>query len=130
MAEGEGTYSFHFADGDWRALKRLLRKLGMQLGPGASPPFHSLTLTGLTASRLIWGDSNKLLASKDLVDLIVGTANRVTVTDDAAGGVTLSGPQDLGTSNSPTFSGLTLTSLNAVCHDNEVVCHDNEIVFV
>lgn len=40
---------------------------------------------------------------------LVGTANRVTVTN-GAGTITLSGPQDIHTGASPTFSELTLTS--------------------
>jgi hypothetical protein len=40
---------------------------------------------------------------------IVGTANRVTVTKAASGLVTLSGPQDLGTSSGPTFSAVFAT---------------------
>lgn len=40
---------------------------------------------------------------------IVGTANRVTVTKAASGLVTLSGPQDIGTSSGPTFSAVFAT---------------------
>ena len=41
---------------------------------------------------------------------LTGTANRVTVTN-GAGTITLSGPQDIATASSPTFTGLTLSSL-------------------
>lgn len=41
---------------------------------------------------------------------LTGTANRVTVTN-GAGTITLSGPQDIATSSSPTFAGLTLSGL-------------------
>ena len=73
-----------------QAISTLSRKLGLT----ANPVFTGLTLTGLTASRLVWTDSNKALESKDLVDLVVGTANRVTVTDDSTGGIVLTTPQD------------------------------------
>lgn len=43
---------------------------------------------------------------------LTGTANRVTVTN-GAGSITLSGPQDLATSSSPTFVGATFSGLTA-----------------
>ena len=62
---------------------------------GTSPTFVGLSLSGLTASRLISTDVNKALASTDLDDWIVGTTNQITVTDDGDGTVTLSLPQDI-----------------------------------
>ena len=56
-------------------------------GLEASPEFESVTLSDLTASRLVWTDSSKGLASKDLVDLVAGTANEINVTDDTNGGI-------------------------------------------
>lgn len=41
---------------------------------------------------------------------LTGTANQVTVTN-GAGSITLSGPQDLATTSSPTFTGITATGL-------------------
>jgi len=75
---------------------------------------HSLsatgaTLSGLTASRLLSSDGSKALASTDLASWVTGTSNRVTVTDDGDGTITLSGPQDIHTGATPTFAGLTLT---------------------
>lgn len=61
----------------------------LRLGPSGSPTFVGLTLTGLTASRLIWTDANKALASKDLVDLVAGTANEINIGDDGSGGITV-----------------------------------------
>jgi hypothetical protein len=50
------------------------------------------------------------IVAKTAARTIVGTANRVTVTngDGVAGNPTVSGPQDIHTGASPTFSGLTL----------------------
>ncbi len=98
-------------DGDWNGVRRNFQRIGSTvLGVSASPTFAGLTLTGLTASRLVWSNASKALASKDLVDLVAGTANRVTVADDGSGGVTLSGPQDIHTGASPTFAGLTVVN--------------------
>ena len=72
---------------DWKRLDLIVNKIKFHLGSKASPTFAGLTLTGLTASRLIWGDANKALASKDLVDLVAGTANEIDITDDTNGGV-------------------------------------------
>lgn len=83
----------YFADNDWNGLRRALKKLAHNyLGPDSDVIFNSLQLNGLTASRLIWTNSSKVLASKDLVDLVAGTANEITITDDAAGGITVSIP--------------------------------------
>jgi hypothetical protein len=51
------------------------------------------------------------------VATLTGTTNRVTVTN-ADGTITLSGPQDLGTTNSPTFAGLTLSGLTGYLYGN------------
>ncbi len=94
---------------DWVRLRVIIDKLKhLRLGGGSTPEFEGLILTGLAASRLVWTDSGKELASKDLVDLIAGTVNRVTVADDAAGGVTLSGPQDIHVDATPEFAGITI----------------------
>ena len=73
-----------------------------------------IILSGLTASRLMATDASKELASvTDLTSWVAGTANRVTVADDADGTITLSGPQDIHTGASPTFAGATLSGLTA-----------------
>jgi len=46
-----------------------------------------INFPSLTARRLIGTDSNKYLASEDLNDWIVGTANRITAADDTFGGI-------------------------------------------
>jgi len=70
-----------------------------------------LTVSDLTASRLLASDANKALVSTDLSSWVSGTTNQITVTDNGDGTITLSTPQDIATSSSPTFSGLTLSSL-------------------
>ena len=99
---------------DWLNLEFIIndlanRVIGQELGTGSSPEFAGLTLTGLTASRLVASDADKGLVSSDLMGWIAGTTNRVTVADDGDGTVTLSGPQDIHTGASPTFAGLYIT---------------------
>lgn len=76
-----------------------------------TPTHVSTILTGLTASRPVASDANKKLVSADLASWIAGTTNQVTVTDDGDGSVTLSTPQDIHSGASPTFAGLTITSI-------------------
>lgn len=96
-------------DKDWVSVRQATAKLGSsKLGPTSTPIFAGIVISGLTASRLVWADAAKELASKDLVDLVAGTANRVTVTDDSTGGVTLSGPQDIHVDATPEFAGITI----------------------
>jgi len=49
----------------------------------------------------------------DLTNWIAGTENQIVVTDDGDGTVTLSLPQNIHTDASPTFAGLTLSSIAA-----------------
>lgn len=71
----------------------------------------SLVTTGVTfpsvgGSQLLSTDaSNALIGSN-----ITGTPNRVTVSGMGTASITLSGPQDIGTASSPTFTGLTLSA--------------------
>ena len=99
-------------DGAWGKIRHNFARIKVDLGPSAIPVFSSVIITGLTASRLVWTDASKALVSKDLIDLVAGTANRVIVTDDGSGGVALSGPQDYHTEASPTFAGITLKDSN------------------
>ena len=48
---------------DKAAMRRYLQKLASKLGPGAVPSFAELTLTDLTASKLIATDASKVLES-------------------------------------------------------------------
>lgn len=78
---------------------------------GASVGAQTFTLgvvdSTLTATRLLASNDSKRLASvANLSAWIAGTANRVTVTDDGDGTLTLSLPQDLHNAAAPTFAGL------------------------
>ncbi len=106
--------------GDFEGLRKAVRKLAYRLGKTSSPDFGSVTLNDLSASRLIWTDADKLLASKDLIDLITGTTNRVIVSDDGDGSVTITGPQDMHPGASPTFVTTTLSGLT----ENRLVATD------
>ena len=70
---------------------------------------NDMTIDTLTASRLVASNASRLLVSTDAHDWITGTANRVTVTDDTDGTITLTTPQDIHTGASPTFVKTTLT---------------------
>ncbi len=56
-------------------------------------------------------DTNTYLTSSTGVSSITGTANQV-IASAATGAVTLSTPQDIATTSTPTFAGLTVTSSN------------------
>lgn len=80
------------------------------LGTADSPSFTGVTLTGLTASRLMASNGSKALASvSDLTSWIAGTTNQITVTNDGDGSVTLSLPQNIHTSATPGFTQVTLS---------------------
>lgn len=72
---------------DWKRLDLIINKIKFKLGSASSPTLTGLTLTGLTASRLVWTDSSKALASKDLIDLVAGTDDEINIADDGSGGV-------------------------------------------
>ena len=100
---------------DWVGLRRVLQKLASsKLGSTSSPTFAGLVLSDLTASRLIAADAGKGLASADLASWVTGTANRVTVTDDSDGTITLTVPQDIDATAAPTFAGLNITTVDAL----------------
>jgi hypothetical protein len=102
------------AEGIRRAIAGLARKVGI----GGSPTFANVTITGLTASRLVATDASKMLVSTNAHSWISGTANQVTVTNDGDGTCTLSLPQDIHAAATPTFSGLTLTGFTGVLWAN------------
>ena len=71
-----------------------------------------VTLSGLTASRLMQTDASKNASSvADLTSWIAGTANQITSTSDGDGTLTLSTPQDIHTGASPTWVGATISGL-------------------
>ena len=76
---------------------------------GASPTFAGLTLSDLTASRILSTNGSKGLTSTSLASWLTGTSNQITVTDDGDGTVTVALPQSIATSSNPTFSTLNLS---------------------
>jgi hypothetical protein len=88
----------------------------------------SPTISNLTATRLMVSDGSKIASSvSDLTAWVAGTTNRVTVTDDGDGSVTLSGPQDIHTGATPDFDGLTVSGFvraNAYGSDNWLLYTD------
>jgi len=60
-----------------------------KLGPTAAPQFKSISLSDLTASRLVSTDADKELGSADLASWVSGTSGILSVTDDGDGTVTL-----------------------------------------
>jgi hypothetical protein len=60
--------------------------------------------TPLTANRLVASDGTGALVSvANLQSWIAGTTSQITVTDDTDGTITLSTPQDIATTSSPTY---------------------------
>lgn len=87
--------------------------LPQNINTTADVEFDSIKLNDLTATRLASTDSNKKIVSiSDLTIWIAGTTNQVTVTNDGDGSVTLSLPQNINTTSSPTFSGIAITGDN------------------
>ena len=79
----------------------------------ASPIFTGMTLTGLTGTRLVATTGADALTSSDLFGWVAGTTNQVNIADDGDGSVTLSTPQDIDATASPTFAGATFSGLTA-----------------
>ena len=71
--------------------------------PEVAVEFAGVTDTSLTASRLVASNASQELSSTLLTSWLAGTTNRVTVAVDGSGGATLSAPQDIDTTASPTF---------------------------
>lgn len=90
------------------SVKKAIQQIGRKLGSRGYTTHAGLTLTDLTAIRLVATDTNKALVSSDIVNWITGTNNQLTVTDDGDGTITLSTPQDLATDSSPQFTGIEL----------------------
>ena len=116
--------------GDWNRVRIAFQKLkSLRLGQDSSPTYVGLTLTGLTASRLIATDANKVLVSSDLVSWITQTTNQVLVVDDGDGTITLSTPQNIHTGASPTFGGLfltgTLTTEGDIDSSRDIITNSN-----
>jgi len=88
------------------SVKKNFRRISKELGYTANPPFKSITLTDLIASRLVATDSGKVFESvADLTAWIAGTTNQIIVTDDGDGTITLSCPQNIHTDATPEWAG-------------------------
>jgi hypothetical protein len=95
--------------GDWWSVQNTVNQIRFHLSSDATLTFAGLTLTGLTASRLLQTDTNKVLSSvSDLTVWIAGTENQVNVADDSDGTITLSTPQDIHVDATPEFAGITI----------------------
>lgn len=82
-------YLEHINPTDPHAIRRAFQKLNSQLGPVAVPVFAGLTLTGLTASRLVASNASKALISTNLNSWVAGTANEIEIIDDGDGSITV-----------------------------------------
>lgn len=109
------------------SVKKNFRKISRVLGYTGTPPFKSITLTDLLASRLVATDSGKTLESvADLTAWIIqSSANQVVVTDNADGTVTLSLPQDVHVDAHMELAGLTIKDSG----DNIVFFVDDDEVY-
>lgn len=73
----------------------------------SDPTFSTVTITSLTALRLVASNSLQALVSvANLQSWIDGTANQVITADNGDGSITLSLPQSIDTGASPTFANL------------------------
>jgi hypothetical protein len=109
------------------------QRVTLGLGTTSDPTFDNLTVTSITVptwaqSSMVYVDAAGLLASTaqptngqlligstgsiPALATITGTPNRVTV-NNGAGSITLTGPQDIGTTSSPTFASVSLTNIAA-----------------
>ena len=112
-----GVEQYSLVAHDWLNLEFIIndlasRVIGQGLSPISEPTFAELTLTGFTASRLVASDANKGLVSSDLIGWVdTGSTDRLSVTDDADGTITL----DLGVNTQTllgSFNGIFLEKLD------------------
>ena len=103
VATGAGAFAYESGN---------TARTSLGLGTGDSPTLTGLTLSGLTSARLV-ASGSALSSVSDLTTWIAGTENQITSTDDGDGSLTLSLPQNIHTGASPTFVGLTLSSITA-----------------
>lgn len=98
------------------------------IAAASSPTFAGMTLSGLAARSFLYSGLAGVLSTtaaptngqlligstgaNPVAAALTGTANQITVTN-SAGGITLSLPQNIGVGSSPTFAGVTLSSLTA-----------------
>jgi len=107
---------------DWKRLDLIINKIKFKLGRQSDVTFAGITLSDLTASRLLSTDALKTFESvADLTAWIAqDSANRVVVTDDGDGTLTLSLPQDIHIDATPEFAGLVVKNV-----DDDIVFYVN-----
>lgn len=87
--------------------------VNQDLTTDAMPEFTKAKLSTLTASRLMASNASKETVSADLAAWVAGTANQISVADDADGSITLSLPQSIDTNADVEFDSLVLGDLAA-----------------
>lgn len=86
--------------------------VGVTNGAGAITVSNSGVTSNIAGTGIgVSGATGAVTISNTGVTSITGTANQV-IASGSTGGITLSTPQAIGTGSSPTFNGLTLTTLN------------------
>lgn len=131
-----GIQQYSLVSGDWINLEAIIndlaRSVGQELSSISEPTFAELTLTGLTASRLIASDADKQLESTDLTDWVAGTANQIEVADDGDGSLTLSLSDDLIITDLTTEGTIDASAGTIRVHDNATLeptlTEDGEVV--
>jgi hypothetical protein len=72
------------------SVRTAISQISKLFGFDATPIFAGLSLSGLTANRLLQTNSSKLLYSvSDLTTFITGTADEINISDDGDGTVTI-----------------------------------------
>jgi len=82
--------------------------IGQPVATTDAVTFAVVTGSNLTASRLMASNGSKAMVSADLYAWVAGTANQVSVADDADGSITLSLPQSIHTDADVEFDSLKL----------------------
>lgn len=101
LAEGTGV---HISE----AGAAITIAIGQPVETTSVVTFAAVTGSNLTAVRLMASNADKVMVSADLAAWVAGTANQVTVTDDADGSITLSLPQNIHTDADVEFDTLKL----------------------
>lgn len=73
----------------------------------------NVRLPSIGTERIVATDVSGNITDIDLDSYISGTVNQITVTDNLTGGVSLSTPQDISTTSSPTFATSYISSATA-----------------
>ncbi len=101
------------AGSTWVAESGNTARTSLGLGTANTVSFAGLSVTSLEQAnpRLVASNATgTLLNVPNLSTWVTGTTNRITVADDGDGTVTLSAPQDLHTTATPSFATLSLSS--------------------